>query len=602
MNELQVRLSADTQKFEAGIQRAQTALAKLPNASNQATAALGNLSRVAQDAPYGFIGIANNINPLLESFQRLKATTGTTGGALKALGSQLMGPAGLGLAVGVASSLLVTFGDRLFGSSKKMQEADDSAKRLSDSVKNIFQGAGKEAAEVNTLIAVLNNETETRQRKLAAIQELQRIQPDVFNNLKLEGDAVVGLDKAYQNYIANLKTTIAVKIKQAQLEQLLTQQLKLQGITQTENEKRLLQGVQKFNQLRMQGAQNDPSQAGQFVRDFIGKKEARDRELNQLQADIDKTISNIGELSKGVELDVKVAKKDSENFLTYQKSVISAGEKLADEMRKAGRLNAPQFFDFDGIQENYQKALQLFKDSRIEIGNVFRDPIRVRIEPVFAIQKRQQEVKNVLLGGNIKTFQEQVDEAIRNANAKLVSPNATVINTPVFDAMKKRMTELAATAEFVGNRIADVFTSAFDAIANGQNPIRAIGEAIKGLVIQLVQAAIRAAILSVIISAIAPGSSAAQGGFGGIFSRLLGFGGMRAGGGPVNAGTGYLVGERGPELFVPSTSGRIVPNHQTGSILGSAGQMFNVMVTGRISGRDLVLVQAREGAYQNRNA
>ena len=36
--------------------------------SNEATASLINLSRVAQDAPYGFIGIANNINPLLESF------------------------------------------------------------------------------------------------------------------------------------------------------------------------------------------------------------------------------------------------------------------------------------------------------------------------------------------------------------------------------------------------------------------------------------------------------------------------------------------------------------------------------------------------------
>lgn len=60
-------------------------------ASDQSTQAIINLSRVAQDAPYGFIGIANNLNPLLESFQRLKATTGTTGGALKALGASLTG-------------------------------------------------------------------------------------------------------------------------------------------------------------------------------------------------------------------------------------------------------------------------------------------------------------------------------------------------------------------------------------------------------------------------------------------------------------------------------------------------------------------------------
>jgi hypothetical protein len=51
--------------------------------ADQATNALMNMGRVVQDAPYGFIGIANNINPLLESFQRLKAETGTTGGAIK---------------------------------------------------------------------------------------------------------------------------------------------------------------------------------------------------------------------------------------------------------------------------------------------------------------------------------------------------------------------------------------------------------------------------------------------------------------------------------------------------------------------------------------
>ena len=31
----------------------------------------------------------------------------------------------------------------------------------------------------------------------------------------------------------------------------------------------------------------------------------------------------------------------------------------------------------------------------------------------------------------------------------------------------------------------------------------------------------------------------------------------RATGGPVNAGRAYMVGERGPELFVPSSGGRI---------------------------------------------
>jgi len=54
------------------------------------------------------------------------------------------------------------------------------------------------------------------------------------------------------------------------------------------------------------------------------------------------------------------------------------------------------------------------------------------------------------------------------------------------------------------------------------------------------------------------------------------FGGARATGGPVSAGTAYLVGERGPELMVPGRSGRIIPNHQLASG-GRGGGWFGDM-------------------------
>ncbi len=46
---------------------------------------------------------------------------------------------------------------------------------------------------------------------------------------------------------------------------------------------------------------------------------------------------------------------------------------------------------------------------------------------------------------------------------------------------------------------------------------------------------------------------------------------FRAGGGSVNKDQAYMVGEKGPEMFVPSGSGKIVPNNQMGS-----GQPVNV--------------------------
>jgi len=42
------------------------------------------------------------------------------------------------------------------------------------------------------------------------------------------------------------------------------------------------------------------------------------------------------------------------------------------------------------------------------------------------------------------------------------------------------------------------------------------------------------------------------------------FGGGKAGGGPVSSSKAYVVGEKGPELFVPGSNGNIVPNHALG--------------------------------------
>jgi phage-related minor tail protein len=68
----------------------------------------------------------------------------------------------------------------------------------------------------------------------------------------------------------------------------------------------------------------------------------------------------------------------------------------------------------------------------------------------------------------------------------------------------------------------------------------------------------------------------------GKLNPAVGFGvgpiGFRAAGGPVSAGSPYIVGEKGPELFVPGRSGGIVPNDSLG--MGSANVVVNVDASG----------------------
>lgn len=67
-------------------------------------------------------------------------------------------------------------------------------------------------------------------------------------------------------------------------------------------------------------------------------------------------------------------------------------------------------------------------------------------------------------------------------------------------------------------------------------------------------------------------------GIGNVISNV--FGGGRAKGGRVNAGTSYLVGERGAELFVPQTSGQIIPNDKLGG--GGVVNNYNINVSGAL--------------------
>ena len=88
-----------------------------------------------------------------------------------------------------------------------------------------------------------------------------------------------------------------------------------------------------------------------------------------------------------------------------------------------------------------------------------------------------------------------------------------------------------------------------------------------------------------------------SGAFGGFFSFLQ----PRANGGPVTANSPYLVGERGPELFVPSTSGRIIDANSTKSAMGgSVSVVNNFAITGAVDTRTQSQISATVGMSVNR--
>lgn len=66
---------------------------------------------------------------------------------------------------------------------------------------------------------------------------------------------------------------------------------------------------------------------------------------------------------------------------------------------------------------------------------------------------------------------------------------------------------------------------------------------------------------------------------------------QRASGGPVSSGSTYLVGEEGPELFIPGSSGSIVPNKSLGGHSINTSIVVNVPIKGGGNGIDAASAQ-----------
>lgn len=192
--------------------------------ANSAAFAMQNLGRVAQDAPFGFIGIQNNIAPLLESFQRLKQESGSTGGALKALASSLVGGGGLLLAVSLVTSALTVLAqnpEKVAGALNYLSGVVDNAtatqKKYNEELIATQAEAKLEISTLESLIGIAKNENLSRNARLEALKAVKAEYPEQLNFLTLE---TVGSKEA-ANAINLLSNSLLRKAKIQAAEKLL---------------------------------------------------------------------------------------------------------------------------------------------------------------------------------------------------------------------------------------------------------------------------------------------------------------------------------------------------------------------------------------------
>jgi TP901 family phage tail tape measure protein len=250
-----------------------------------------------------------------------------------------------------------------------------------------------------------------------------------------------------------------------------------------------------------------------------------------------------------------------------------ANAEIAGDKMLAARLNGAQ----RELDIQYQYAQELAKEKDIDAQRA------IIFEGQVALVANQREVQREL-----NKLQQQNDQdrlaSLQKAIEKQYELNAAVQNQ-------------LRLADGVANTLGEGLGSAFNAlIAGAQGWEKSLQQIASGVLLDIANQLIRIFVIEQAINAIkaflTPFSPAtplgAGGGTVGKFGTLGPNYGIpqRAKGGPVSSGQTYMVGERGPELFVPGRSGSIVPNDKLGSG-GSTSVVVNVDASGsKVEGND----------------
>ena len=409
--------------------------------TDRAAFALTNLGRVAQDAPFGFIGIQNNLNPLLESFQQLKQSTGSTGSALKALGQSLIGPAGIGFALSAVSAGILLYQQYQQKANKEVQ----NAKKVTDEYINSLgqldqaklkgaQSAQAEIADLTLLFQQYSNTSNSITSRKEAYAELQRIYPAYFGNLKFENEISAKTTSAYNKLSeailasgrARAASELIAKNSSRQLENeqkvidLTTQ------ITKEQTRQKQLQGaVESQNLLAKQEANILTSKQKDILDEYLksqGKEQALTKLKNNLLTDSNILTDKNLQLTKSVNQEIAKGGKLTGDVGGDK---ISTGKKKETEFFRGEQFVAkPSQNELDKFLEAYNKtAAQLSKTPLVPF------PEAQKVKSVERVNEWGVYLNETLLPSLQSGFQNFFDDILKNGTFSFQALGKAILNT-----------------------------------------------------------------------------------------------------------------------------------------------------------------------------
>jgi hypothetical protein len=606
-------------------------------------------NRIIQDAPFGLLGVGNNIQQFTEQLAFLKQTTGSTGAALKSFFTSLITPTNLLiLGVSAVTSGLLAYQMSSKGAKDETEQLNDALGDFINSLKGVDKATldstvatEKEIFTFQSLVNILNDTNSTYRQRKNAVEQIQSGYGEYLGNLTDEEILVKGLGKAYENVISALIAKSALEANAKEINKNLQETAELNKKRNDEE--------QRYIQLQELLA----SKKGNLARteELIASGEIKGtKRRNELRAEIQTILEAQKEYNVSIDAGTNAIQKNEallkdlvNGYTGSLKSLLSFQEGQDDVAESGNKLNRV----FDEQIFLVQRFGSLTVDARKNLEKLF--DVKPKKEPFIEVPVQIDESK--LEGLELPTTKEIQDPGIIEGLEKQIAsfeklkkvtsdPTMLALYTLQIDLLKNKL------AEFNGEEvksnlelIANAFGSMGQQIANSlgisnrslrgfvttlvsatpkiisaimaqsaansakaaKDKVANLSQASGNVIVSATEAAkglgpVGLALLPVFIAgALALVSSAfGKAGGGGSVSAGQGttFGNRREFGGPVSKGRAYIVGEKRPELFVPNTNGIIVPQlpsmDYSGASMSAGAMAVDVNIRGVSYGDDIL--------------
>ena len=242
-----------------------------------------------------------------------------------------------------------------------------------------------------------------------------------------------------------------------------------------------------------------------------------------------------------------------------------------------------------GLSEEEKKAaIQAISITTTRIQNMGTeyDNLNKSVESHIQLMVQQGAISQATADQIIKSSRSERDSVISTSQEILA------VNQQISD--QSRSFEFGwskAFADYIDNatNAATTAQSLFKRFSSGMedylvNATKNMKGSWKSFVASMLEELLRSQIRQTMASLFTMGGGQVKGGGGGLFGGSI-IPGILAAGGPVSDRRPYIVGERGPELFVPNSAGSMVPNSGLG---GGSSVTYNISAVDAMSFKQMI--------------